>query len=183
MKRGMSNETGKAGETGRKGVLDWLEQASLVAAAVCLAGVVLVQAWQVFARYVLNNSPSWTEPMALVLIGVTATLGAAVGVRRETHFNFPTLADAMPPPLRAACRLIARLAMLALGLGLGWYGFVLASDAWSVPMAGAPIGVGARFAPIALGGTLIAIFAAERIMRSALDKPALARPTDIGEDA
>lgn len=179
----MSNETGKSGETGRRGFLDWLEQASLVLAALCLAGVVASQAWQVFARYVLNNSPSWTEPMALVLIGVTATLGAAVGVRRETHFSFPTLADALPPALKAACRLISRLAMLALGAGLAWYGFVLATDAWDVPMAGAPIGVGARFAPIALGGALIAIFAAERIVRSMLDKPSLAKPADIGEDA
>ncbi len=58
------SETGKAGETGRKGVLDHLEFAVLVVAGVCIVGVVLVQAWQVFARYVLNDSPSWTEPLA-----------------------------------------------------------------------------------------------------------------------
>ncbi len=43
-----------------------LEFAALVVAGACIVGVVLVQAWQVFARYVLNDSPSWTEPMALV---------------------------------------------------------------------------------------------------------------------
>jgi TRAP-type C4-dicarboxylate transport system permease small subunit len=173
------NETGTAGETGRKGVLDHVEFAALCLAGACIVGVVLVQAWQVFARYVLNDSPSWTEPMALVLIGATAMLGAAVGVRRETHFNFPTLADAMPPLFRNACRTLARLAMLGLGLGLGWYGAVLAANSWNVPMAGAPLGVGMRFVPVAIGGLLIAVFAAERIVRSA----PLKKPADIGEDA
>lgn len=177
------SETGTAGATGRKGVLDHLEFAALCIAGACIVGVVLVQAWQVFARYVLNDSPSWTEPMALVLIGSTAMFGAAVGVRRETHFNFPTLADASPPMIKAACRLIARLAMLGLGLGLAWYGAVLAANSWEVSMAGAPLPVGARFVPVALGGALISLFAFERIVRSIGQKPALAKPADIGEDA
>ena len=96
------SETGTAGATGRKGVLDHVEFAALCIAGACIVGVVLVQAWQVFARYVLNDSPSWTEPMALVLIGATAMFGAAVGVRRETHFNFPTLADAAPSLVKAS---------------------------------------------------------------------------------
>lgn len=173
------NETGTAGETGRKGVLDHVEFVALCIAGASIVGVVLVQAWQVFARYVLNDSPSWTEPMALVLIGATAMFGAAVGVRRETHFNFPTLADAAPPMIKAACRTIARLAMLALGLGLAWFGAVLAANSWQVAMAGAPLPVGARFVPISLGGALIAVFALERLLRSAT----LKKPADIGEDA
>ena len=177
------SETGTAGDAGRKGVLDHLEFAALCIAGACIVGVVLVQAWQVFARYVLNDSPSWTEPMALVLIGATAMFGAAVGVRRETHFNFPTLADASPPLVKAACRAVSRLAMLVLGLGLAWYGAILAMDSWSVAMAGAPLGVGLRFVPVAVGGLLIAVFAGERLMRSWLEKPSLAKPADIGEDA
>lgn len=173
------SETGKSGGTGRKGVLDHLEFAALVIAGVCIVGVVLVQAWQVFARYVLNDSPSWTEPLALVLIGSTAMFGAAVGVRRETHFSFPTLVDVAPQLVKVVCRTIARLAMLALGLGLAWFGAILAVNSWDVPMAGAPLGVGARFAPIAIGGLLIALFALERLVRST----PLAKPQDIGEDA
>ncbi len=173
------SETGKAGDTGRKGVLDHVEFAALCIAGASIVGVVLVQAWQVFARYVLNDSPSWTEPMALVLIGATAMFGAAVGVRRETHFNFPTLSDAAPPMIKAACRAIARLAMLALGLGLAWFGTRLAIDSSDVAMAGAPLAVGLRFVPVAIGGALISIFALERLVRSA----SLKKPTDIGEDA
>jgi TRAP-type C4-dicarboxylate transport system permease small subunit len=178
----MSNETGQTGETGRKGILDRLEWAALVFAGVSLIGVVAVQAWQVFARYVLNDSPSWTEPMALVFIANTAMLGAAVAARRESHFGFPVLADSAPWPIRQACRAISRLAMLALGAGLSWFGFVLMADAWNVPMAGAALPTGLRFAPVTLGGAVIALFAGERLVRGLAEKrEAAVEPAPLAE--
>jgi TRAP-type C4-dicarboxylate transport system permease small subunit len=167
----MTDETGEAGEAGRKGILDQLERLALILAGVSLVAVVAVQAWQVFARYVLNNSPSWTEPLALVFICNAAVLGAAVGARRETHFSFPLLADAAPRPIRLACRALSRLAMAVLGAGLAVYGGMLAVDTWDVAMAGAGLPVGLRFAPVSWGGALIALFAAERLI-SGLREPA-----------
>jgi TRAP-type C4-dicarboxylate transport system permease small subunit len=160
----MTEETGQTGDKGRKGVLDQLEWLALVLASVTLIAVVAVQAWQVFARYVLNDSPSWTEPLALVFIANTAMLGAAVGVRRETHFGFPLLADAAPPLIRTTCRALARLAMIALGTGLSIFGAILMVDSWNVAMAGAGLPVGLRFLPVAFGGALIAVFGVERLV-------------------
>lgn len=178
----MSNETGQTGETGRKGLLDLLEQAALVFAAATLVAVVAVQAWQVFARYVLNDSPAWTEPLALVFIANTAMLGAAVGARRETHFSFPLLADSAPWPVRQTCRAIARFAMLALGAGLSWFGFVLMADSWNVAMPGAGLPTGLRFAPIAWGGAVLALFAGERLIRGLSEKRADAvEPAPLAE--
>lgn len=155
----------------RKGLLDRLETAAIFIAVVSLIGVVAVQAWQVFSRYVLNSSPSWTEPLALFLIGITAMFGAAVGVRRETHFSFSTLADAAPPKIKAACQAISRAAMAALGGGLAFYGAILTMDSWGVPMAGVNLPVGMRYAPVALGGVLITVFAVERLVRGFLRGP------------
>jgi TRAP-type C4-dicarboxylate transport system permease small subunit len=179
----MAKETGKTGETGRKGILDWLETASLVIAGVNLIAVVAVQAWQVFARYVLNDSPSWTEPLALVFIATTAMFGAAVGVRRETHFGFPLLADAAPPFIRGACRAISRLAMAGLGAGLSWYGWVLTVDAWNVPMAGAPLPTGLRFLPVAIGGITLTVFALERLVRGLAERAPEAASAAVVETA
>lgn len=167
----MKDETGKTGAAGRKGILDQLETLVLILAGASLVGVVAVQAWQVFARYVLNNSPAWTEPLALVFIANAAMLGAAVGARRETHFGFPLLADKAPPPIRMTCRAVSRLAMVMLGAGLSIYGAMLTIDNWSVAMAGAGLPVGLRFAPVAWGGALIALFAAERLV-SGIKEPA-----------
>jgi TRAP-type C4-dicarboxylate transport system permease small subunit len=159
----MTEETGKTGGKGRKGVLDQLEWLALVLAGASLVAVVVVQAWQVFARYVLNDSPSWTEPLALVFIANTAMLGAAVGTRRETHFGFPLLADSAPPLIRAICRALARLAMIVLGAGLSVFGAILMTNSWDVAMAGAGLPAGLRFLPVAAGGALIAVFGVERL--------------------
>jgi len=164
----MTNETGQTGATGRS-ILDRLERLALIVAGVSLVVVVAVQAWQVFARYVLNDSPSWTEPLALVFIANTAMLGAAVGARRETHFGFPLLADSAPRVIRVTLRAVSRLAMAALGAGLSVLGAILAVDSWTAPMAGALLPVGLRFAPVAVGGALIALFAVERLIRGFIE--------------
>jgi len=172
-------ETGSTGASGRTGLLDRLEALATILAASSLVAVVAVQAWQVFARYVLNDSPSWTEPLALVMIAVTAMMGAAVGVRRETHFSFPTFANAAPPAVRATCQIVARLAVLVLGGGLAFYGAILMLDSFNVPMAGAPLPVGLKFAPVAIGGALIVVFALERLVMSFREaKPVAARGPD-----
>ena len=41
-----------------------------------------------FARYVLNDSPGWTEPVALLLLNTAMSFGAAAGVHRGSHFGF-----------------------------------------------------------------------------------------------
>jgi TRAP-type C4-dicarboxylate transport system permease small subunit len=143
---------------------DALAKATGAIASLALALLVLVLAWQVIGRYVLNDSPSWTEPVALMLMSVAALFGAAVAVRRETHFSFPTLAESPPPPVRAVLRALARTIALAFGAALASFGFVLMRDGWDTPMAGAPTPEGVSFAGIAFGGALIALFALERLL-------------------
>ena len=49
-------------------VLDSIAAVVIAIAAIALVGLVLVQSWQVFTRYVLNDSPSCTEPVTLLLL-------------------------------------------------------------------------------------------------------------------
>ena len=37
--------------------------------------------WQVFGRYVLNNTPTWAESLALLIVLWVTMLGVVVGVR------------------------------------------------------------------------------------------------------
>src|SRR5262245_40767 len=96
-------------------LLDQVDRIAVAIAGTALVGVAAVEAWQVFARYVLNSSPSWTESIALLLMSTTLMLGAAVGVRREAHFGFFIVADALPQRLRTALRAGVRVLVAALG--------------------------------------------------------------------
>lgn len=146
------------------GVFSALARVTMLVATVSLCVLVLVLAWQVFGRYVMNDSPGWTEPVALTLMGVAAMFGAAIAVRLESHFNFPTFVESMPSAVRTALKALARLIALGFGLALGGFGAFLTIDAWDIPMAGAPMPEGLAFIGVALGGLLMALFALERLI-------------------
>jgi TRAP-type C4-dicarboxylate transport system permease small subunit len=136
-------------------------------ACTSLIGMTLVEAWQVFARYVLNDSPVWTEPVALLLMSAAMMFGAANGVRSESHFGFFLALHVSPPRIRALLLALARLIVAAIGAVLAFWGVVLLADGWSIPMAGAPLPQGLYFLPIGAGGALIAVFAVERLITAA----------------
>lgn len=157
--------------------LDALASLALGLAGAALVAMALIQAWQVFARYVLNDSPGWTEPLALLLMSFAVMFGAAVAVRRETHFAFQTFRDAAPGPARWVLKSISRLIAAASGAGLMLLGGTLMMDEWTVAMAGAPLPSGLKFAGLCVGGALILLFAVERLLTGdyrAPDAPAKA---------
>ena len=143
---------------------------ALARAAIGIAGVALVamagiQAWQVFARYVLNDPPSWTEPLALLCMSTTMMFGAAAGVHSGRHFGFFIVVEHARPQLRRLMLLAARLIATAVGVLFALWGGEMMLDAWDYEIAGAPLPQGIMFLPLCLGGILIAIFSIEQLLR------------------
>lgn len=165
----------------RRGIvraLDRLAGLAMGLAGAALVAMALVQAWQVFARYVLNDSPGWTEPLALLLMSLAVMFGAAVAVRRESHFAFQTFRDAAPGRARWVLKSISRLIAAAAGAGLAILGGTLMVDEWPVAMAGAPLPSGLKFAGLCLGGILILLFAVERLLTGDYRAPGTAGTED-----
>ena len=65
-----------------------------------------------FGRYVLNDTPTWAESLALVLVLYVTMLGAAVGVRDAGHIGLESLLVA---GARRRCRLKLELVIHAAG--------------------------------------------------------------------
>ncbi|HEY5810071.1 MAG TPA: TRAP transporter small permease [Povalibacter sp.] len=145
-------------------VLGRVASATLIIAGAALVCMAAVEAWQVFARYVLNDSPSWTEPVALLLMSTAMMFGAAAGVRSNKHFGFFIVVDHARPATQRALRILARLIGTAVGTMFALWGGDMLLDAWSFPMAGAPLPQGMVFAPMCIGGLLIALFSLEQII-------------------
>ncbi len=146
--------------------LTMLARIAAVIAGISLVGMAVVEGWQVYARYVLNDSPSWTEPVALLLMSTVMMAGAALGTRNDAHFGFFIAVEHTPVRLRRVLLAIARLIAAAIGLMLSVWGGRLLLDGWSVPMAGAPLPQGIVFLPFCIGGALIVVFAIERLITS-----------------
>jgi TRAP-type C4-dicarboxylate transport system permease small subunit len=146
--------------------LDALSAAALWIAGGGMLAMTLVVAWHIFARYVLSDTPSWTEPIVLQLMSWFILLGSAVGVRESFHLGLD-LVLVMVPQLLARLMELATLALVAgFGGAMAWYGALLAIGTWDarLPVLGVPGGV--DYLPLVAGGALIAIFGVERfIMR------------------
>ena len=138
---------------------------ALAIACGALVALAVVEVWQVVARYVLDSPVAWTEPVALLLLKVALMLGAAVGVRQETHFRF-ALGAAAAGRWRNAIEALGRLATAAIGIVFAAWAASLMLATWELKAPGAPLPVGLNFAPFVAGGALIALFAFERLRGS-----------------
>jgi len=139
----------------------------MLVAGAALVGMAATEAWQVFARYVLNDSPGWTEPVALLLLNTAMSLGAAAGVRSWSHFGFFILVEHVPQRVRRALQALACLVVAAIGAGVAIWGTELLLDGIDIPAAGSVLPQSAVFLPMAIGGALMLVFALERLFTPA----------------
>jgi TRAP-type C4-dicarboxylate transport system permease small subunit len=137
--------------------------------ALCLAGAGLVAmtailVWQVFARYVLNAAPAWSEQAALVILLYFVLLAAAVGVREGFHIGMTMGVDALPPRWAARAHVLSMMVVAGFGALLGINAAELATLTWThvIPTLGLPRGV--VYLPLAAAGWLIVFFACEHIL-------------------
>jgi TRAP-type C4-dicarboxylate transport system permease small subunit len=141
-----------------------LARVTIAVAGVALVAMAGIQAWQVFARYVLDDPPSWTEPLALLCMSTTLMFGAAAGVHAGRHFGFFIVVEHARPTLRRLMQLVARLIAALVGILFALWGGEMMIDAWDYEIAGAPLPQGIMFVPLCLGGALIAIFSIEQLI-------------------
>ena len=151
-----------------------LGAAARLALLLSASGLVLMTAfiaWQVFGRYVLNDSPAWTEPAAVMLMSWFIFLGAAVGIREGYHLSFDVLLYVLPASAKAVLHTISDAVVAVFGAAMVWFGAELARGTWSatIPSLGLPGGF--DFLPLVAGGTLAALFSLERIARRAAGLP------------
>lgn len=146
-------------------ILAVVNRMALWTAGIGLIIMTVFIAWQVFGRYVLNQSPSWTEPASLLLMSWFILLGSAVGVRDGNHLGFEIALHYAPHGLRQTMLAVTEVLVMLFGGAMAWYGTSLAVETWSALMPGLPIPQGFDYVPLAVGGVLIALFSLEKLVR------------------
>jgi TRAP-type C4-dicarboxylate transport system permease small subunit len=141
-----------------------ISRAALWLAAIGLVMMTLMVAWQVFGRKVLNDSPTWTEPGALLLMSWFILLGGAVGVRENDHLGFEIGLHYAPRRMRFAMRAFTHGIVLLFGGYMTVYGWQLTASTWGQKMAGINIPQGMDYLPLVGGGVLICLFAFENLV-------------------
>lgn len=144
-----------------------LSKACLWTALALLLAVILCVQWQVIGRYVLNDTPTWAESLALLLVLYVTAFGAAVGVRDGTHVGFETLVEMLPSHWRKSVEILAHALVAVFGAFMAASGWTWA---WAKrheikPMLGVPDAV--DYVPLVITGVLIVLFSIEHMLARA----------------
>lgn len=155
-------------------MLETLKRVNSAASAALLHvgafGLVLMTAiigWQVFGRFVLQSSPSWSEQAALTLMIWYVFFAAAAGVREGFHIRILAMETLLSKRGRSAMRLVAHLVVGASGLAMAIWGGELVARTWGhvIPTLGMPRGM--AYLSLPLSGVLIVLFTIELMMEDA----------------
>lgn len=150
---------------GMDAVFNLLSRICLILAGTALVVMTLMFAWLVFGRYVLNDTPTWVEQVSHLLLMVIAFLGAAVGVRQDTHLSVVLFRSAVPTRVRTLFVFMTDVLMAGFGGFMFWYGLQLTQFKWKtlIPLIQLPEGL--RSLPLTICGALVFLFSTGHLIR------------------
>lgn len=141
-----------------------LAKFSLQIASFGLVAIIACVLYQVFGRYVLNDTPTWAEQLALLLVAYVTMLGTAVGVRDAGHIGLESFLVLAPDWLRKKLEILIHVLMIIFGISMGYYGLTLGLGQWGESLPTLGISDGFRYFPIFLCGVLMTLFSIEHIV-------------------
>jgi TRAP-type C4-dicarboxylate transport system permease small subunit len=136
-----------------------------------LIAMTAIIGWQVFGRFVLDSSPSWTEQASLILMIWYVMFAAAAGVYEGFHIRIALIEEKLGERARPLLRVAAGVIVL-IGIVLFVYGAQLC---WAVRGNVVPsLGVSRSVAyiPLPVSGLLMALFALPQLLTGRHPQPA-----------
>jgi len=159
--------------------MDGLVKAIYTVCCLLLFWLIVITGYQVFGRYVLNDSPVWVERAALLTILYIAFPMAAVGIRQGFHMSVTFAVDLLSPRAQVVAALLVDLGLGLFGVAMTWFGAVIAHRVWTSKMSVLPLPEGVNYLPLVISGVLLVIFALERLILGA-QKLRLSAPSPDG---
>lgn len=141
-----------------------LSRLSLGLAVIGLLAVVLCVQWQVIGRYVFNDTPTWAEALAMLLVLFVTAFGLAVGVRDAGHIGLESLVSLLPDKWQHRIELLIHALVGLFGALMVKGGWLWASAKWSEKKPMLPVPDGIDYVPLVIAGALIVLFSIEHII-------------------
>jgi len=124
-------------------VVTWIDRLENTVLVWTILGLALVGFVQVFSRYLFNYSFTWYEELGRYLGVFVAFLGAAIGVKKGSHFTMDLLVANLPPPWQQLLRFCTCSLSGSFFLLVTWYslkivyrmhGYATTSPTMEIPM-------------------------------------------------
>ena len=143
-----------------------------------MAVVVVLAVLQVFFRYAVGMSLSWSEEALRYLMIWVSSLGFGLAYARGDMIGMALLVAALPPRLAGWIALLGRLLVVALMLTIAWYGWQFAWRTRAATATALPISMLSIHLSVAVGAILIALHA----LAGVLAAPSCCRATKTGSE-
>lgn len=128
--------------------------------ATTLAVMFVLVIWQVFTRYVLNNSATWTEELTAYLFAWSTLFGASLVVSERGHMNIPVVMDQRSPKAQKTAAIFSEVMILlfsAIILVYGGYSITKLAMGQMTSSLSVPIGI--FYIPLLISGVVNIIYA------------------------
>ena len=144
-------------------VLDTIDRGAELLVAAVFALIVCISLLQVFHRFALNSSLSWSEEAQIFGHIWIVFLGIPIAYRRGAHLYIETFCDMLPRQPRAAFNLAVELTWVAFAISLMILGFMVARVAHLQSSPGLELPMSYPYAGMVVGGAYLLLVAARRI--------------------
>ena len=143
-----------------------LVESAAVVAAISIAAVMIVMAYEVFCRYILGSPTDWALEVSTYLFAVSVTLGGAYTLRHHDHVGMEIFLTMFNARYRRISQYISLSTILIFSLVLIWFGIhevrtALLFDERSLTPLAMPLAYPLSLVPI--GGFLLLLQCAELI--------------------
>ena len=143
--------------------LDAIDRGAELLVAGVFAIIVSVALLQVFHRFALNSSLSWSEELQIFGHIWIVFLGIPIAYRRSAHLYIETFCDMLPRAPRAAFNLIVELIWVGFAVSLMVLGFMVARVAHLQSSPGLEVPMSYPYSGMVVGGAYLLLVALRRI--------------------
>lgn len=141
-----------------------LSKLSLMLAVAGLIVLIACVQYQVIGRYVFNDTPTWAEALALLLVLYITALGVAVGVRDAGHIGMDSIISLLPEKLRLKLEILIHILVGIFGALMAYNGYIWAALKLNDQKPMLPIPSSMDYVPLIIAGVLVVLFTVEHVI-------------------
>lgn len=164
--------------------IDWISNVAGYVSSYAILVAALIVTYEVIFRYLYNRPTVWEIEAAVFLLIFASFIGAAYGLKSNSHIKVEFLTTMLKPKTRALWSTITDAVSFSFCVALSYHGWLMWWEVWklgwrSETLWGPPLWIPYLFLPV--GCTILSLQYLLRIGDSLREYQAMKKDTDVAQ--